>query len=91
MFGAFGKDITTTFNAWSFNFSEEEQAVFASTNNVTPINSVELTAPKIIGGRRAISSVGGEGIACLSFAVRLTNISFKKFEDDILIEGELRY
>ncbi|MBK9732443.1 MAG: PorV/PorQ family protein [Chitinophagaceae bacterium] len=49
-FGAMAKDITTTFNAWSFNFTEEEQAVFASTQNVIPENSVELTAPKIILG-----------------------------------------
>ena len=49
-FGLLAKDITTTFNAWSFNFTEEEQAVFASTQNVIPENSVELTAPKIILG-----------------------------------------
>ncbi|MEP7129003.1 MAG: hypothetical protein ABI729_09050, partial [Chitinophagales bacterium] len=49
-FGVMAKDITTTFNAWSFNFTEEEQAVFASTQNVIPENSVELTAPKIILG-----------------------------------------
>jgi hypothetical protein len=45
-----GKDITTTFNAWSFNFTEEEEAVFASTNNLIPENSIELTAPRLILG-----------------------------------------
>lgn len=48
--GALAKDITTTFNAWSFNFTEDEQAVFANTNNVIPENSIELTAPKLILG-----------------------------------------
>jgi hypothetical protein len=49
-FGALGKDITTTFNAWSFNFSQDEQAIFSQTNNVIPENSIELTAPKLILG-----------------------------------------
>ncbi|MEO6168410.1 MAG: hypothetical protein ABIO46_09105 [Chitinophagales bacterium] len=49
-FGALAKDITTTFNAWSFNFTEDEQEVFALTQNVVPENSIELTAPKIILG-----------------------------------------
>jgi len=48
--GAMGKDITTTFNAWSFNFTDEEKAIFAETNNVIPSNSVELTAPRLILG-----------------------------------------
>ncbi|MBA2421785.1 MAG: PorV/PorQ family protein [Chitinophagales bacterium] len=50
MFGAMAKDITTTFNAWSFNFTEDQQAIFAATNNVIPENSTELTAPKLILG-----------------------------------------
>ena len=48
--GAMGKDITTTFNAWSFNFTDEEKAIFAETNNVIPENSIELTAPRLIMG-----------------------------------------
>ncbi|MCY7409020.1 MAG: PorV/PorQ family protein [Chitinophagales bacterium] len=49
-FGAVVKDITTTFNAWSYNFTAEEQAIFAQTNNLIPENSVELTAPQLIFG-----------------------------------------
>jgi hypothetical protein len=48
--GAMGKDITTTFNAWSFNFTDEEKAIFLQTNNIVPENSVELTAPRLILG-----------------------------------------
>jgi hypothetical protein len=44
------KDITTTFNAWSFNFTEEEKEVLALTNNEIPINSVEITTPQFIVG-----------------------------------------
>ena len=47
-FGVMARDITTTFNAWSFNFSDADKAVFAQTNNIIPENSYELTLPKII-------------------------------------------
>ncbi|MBA3647619.1 MAG: PorV/PorQ family protein [Chitinophagales bacterium] len=49
-FGALGKDITTTFNAWNFDFTDQEQTIFSETNNIIPGNSIELTAPKIILG-----------------------------------------
>lgn len=44
------KDITTTFNAWSFNFTDSEKEVLAITNNEIPIKSVESTAPQILLG-----------------------------------------
>lgn len=49
-FALMARDITTTFNSWSFNFTDEEQAIFAQTNNVIPENSSEITTPKIILG-----------------------------------------
>jgi len=48
-FGAIGRDITSTFNAWSFNNSELEE-VFALTGNELPENSLELTMPRLILG-----------------------------------------
>lgn len=45
--GVFLQDITTSFNAWSFNFTEKEKEVFANTNNDIPVSSIELTAPSI--------------------------------------------
>ncbi len=48
--GATVKDVTTTFNAWSFNFTDQEQQVLVSTGNIVPANSTELTAPQIILG-----------------------------------------
>ena len=48
-FGAMGQDITSTFNAWSFNTSLLSP-VFAVTNNEIPSNSVEVTLPKLILG-----------------------------------------
>jgi hypothetical protein len=49
-FGAVGKDLTSTFNAWSFNFTEAEKQVLAITNNEIPINSVEVTRPQVLLG-----------------------------------------
>lgn len=44
------KDISTTFNAWSFSFTEQEKETLALTNNEIPINSVETTNPQVILG-----------------------------------------
>ncbi len=49
-FGATFKDITSTFNAWSFSFTEEEKDVLLATGNVLPENSIEITTPKLILG-----------------------------------------
>ncbi|MBI5873732.1 MAG: bifunctional diaminohydroxyphosphoribosylaminopyrimidine deaminase/5-amino-6-(5-phosphoribosylamino)uracil reductase RibD [Candidatus Omnitrophica bacterium] len=48
-------------------------------------------SPTLIGGREALSSVGGKGALSLSSAAKLKNIQMKKFGDDIFIEGDLRY
>ena len=49
--GVVAKDLTTTFNAWAFNFSEKEKQVLYLTKNDIPIRSTELTAPRVtIGG-----------------------------------------
>lgn len=49
-FGALARDITTTFNAWSFNFTDEERETLALTGNEIPINSVEITKPQLLLG-----------------------------------------
>ena len=49
-FGVMGKDITSTFNAWSINFTDEEQQILELTNNDINLSSTELTLPRIILG-----------------------------------------
>jgi hypothetical protein len=49
-FGAVVRDVTSTFNAWSFNLSQDMQDVFLATGNVIPENSLELTLPRLIMG-----------------------------------------
>ena len=48
-FAAVGKDITSTFNAWSYN-TENLEEVFNQTGNEIPENGLEITLPRIILG-----------------------------------------
>ncbi len=47
-FGIVGKDITTTFNAWQFSFTDAEKQVLYLTKNDIPVKSTELTAPRLV-------------------------------------------
>ncbi len=47
-FALMGRDITSTFNAWSFNSTEQQRAVFIQTGNDILESSVEITRPRII-------------------------------------------
>jgi len=44
-FGVQLRDITSTFNAWTFSFTDEEKKVLAQTNNDIPESSIESTLP----------------------------------------------
>lgn len=64
---AMARDITGTFNAWTYNLSDDVKQTFAITGNDIPSNSIEVTAPKLIlGGTRTWYvwkdqiSIGGE-------------------------------
>lgn len=49
-FGALLRDVTTTFNAWSFSLDDQTKEVFELTGNEIPQNGLEITTPKIILG-----------------------------------------
>lgn len=49
-FGVVARDITTTFNAWSFTFTEKEKEILYLTKNDIPVKSTELTAPRLVIG-----------------------------------------
>lgn len=40
------RDITTTFNAWQYDFTDRQQQVLLQTNNRVPDNTVEITLPQ---------------------------------------------
>lgn len=49
-FGIVARDITSTFNAWTFKFTEKEKEILYLTNNDIPVRSTELTAPRLVIG-----------------------------------------
>lgn len=49
-FAAVLRDASTTFNTWSFSFSDREKEVLYATKNDIPTKSTELTAPRLILG-----------------------------------------
>jgi hypothetical protein len=55
-FGAVGKDITSTFNAWSYN-TENLEEVFVQTGNEIPENGLEITLPRLILGASYRASI----------------------------------
>ncbi|MBS1914770.1 MAG: PorV/PorQ family protein [Bacteroidetes bacterium] len=48
--GIMAKDVTTTFNAWSYSIDQQMREVFYLTDNDIPVKSTELTAPQLIIG-----------------------------------------
>ena len=48
--GIVARDLTTTFNAWSFKFTDKEKEVLYLTKNDIPVKSTELTAPRVVIG-----------------------------------------
>ncbi len=49
-FGAVVRDVSSTFNAWSYNLDSATTEVFVATGNELPEDGLELTLPKMILG-----------------------------------------
>ncbi|HEU4903077.1 MAG TPA: hypothetical protein VFT06_09800, partial [Flavisolibacter sp.] len=48
--GIAARDVTTTFNAWSFSFTEKEKEALYLANNDIPVKSAEITTPRVVLG-----------------------------------------
>ncbi len=48
--GVTARDVTTTFNAWTFKFSEKDKEQLYLTKNDIPLKSTEITAPRVVLG-----------------------------------------
>ncbi len=44
------RDITSTFNSWDMNFTDDQKSVLAATGNTIPANSLEIGLPRFIFG-----------------------------------------
>jgi hypothetical protein len=49
-FSAVARDVTGTFNAWSYTLDQRTIDVFSQTGNDIPVNSVEVTLPRLMLG-----------------------------------------
>jgi hypothetical protein len=70
--GVMGRDITTTFNAWSFSFTDEEKRILQETNNLVPKNSTELTAPSLITAFGYEAPVGEKNSLLIALDLQFT-------------------
>jgi len=53
--GAIMKDVTSTFNAWSYHLTDKVIEIFEETGNEIPENSLELTIPRLnFGGGKYV-------------------------------------
>ena len=50
LFGVMARDITSTFNAWTFTLDDRTREVFEQTNNEIPQNGLEIALPRVILG-----------------------------------------
>lgn len=57
-FSAVARDVTGTFNAWSYSLDQRTVDVFQQTNNEIPENSVEVTLPRMMLGAARQFDVG---------------------------------
>ena len=48
--GLMARDITSTFNAWSYSLDDKTKEVFLATGNEIPQNTLEITLPRLIPG-----------------------------------------
>lgn len=97
-FGAMAKDITTTFNAWSFNLSEDERRVFSETGNDIPVSSNESTLPRLILGAayktqlsQSISAQAELDVNLSTYGREAALVSSNKFSADPSLGVELGY
>lgn len=65
-FAAMARDITTTFNAWSYTLSDDVKNIFVATGNEIPENSVEITLPKLLLGAARTFKFYNDRITLLS-------------------------
>lgn len=58
--GFAARDITTTYNIWSYSFTEREKEQLYLTNNDIPVRSSEVTTPRLIAGVARSFNLGGK-------------------------------
>lgn len=60
MLGIQGRDLTTTFNSWSFDLSDDIRNTWAATGNELPVSNTEITRPSFVLGAAYKMKLGKE-------------------------------
>jgi len=60
MLGIQGRDLTTTFNSWSFDLTDDIRATWAATGNELPVSNTEITNPSFVLGAAYRFKLGKE-------------------------------
>jgi len=96
---AMARDVTSTFNAWSFSFTDREKQVLYLTQNDIPVKSTELTAPRLILGgnyqflKRPFISMMAEANLSMTFDGRrnaLVSSSFVNMDPSLGLEASIK-
>jgi hypothetical protein len=95
--GAMAKDVTSTFNAWSFSLDDKTKQVFAQTGNELPQNGLEIALPQLIlgGGRefkiKKVSILAEANAIITTDGKRNTLVSSNPFSIDPNLGLEIAY
>ena len=97
-FGLMARDVTSTFCAWNFSFTDAEKQVLVQTNNELPTNSLEITAPEFILGAAYDANIKNKFFITPEINFGLTTdgqrnvlISAKPISVDMNVGLELKY
>lgn len=96
-FALVGRDLTSTYNAWSYSLDEATRDVFVATGNELPENGLEITLPRIVLGAaytarlNRISLTGEVNASVSTDGRRNTVISGDPFSVDPLMGFEAGY
>lgn len=78
------RDMSTTFNAWSYTLSDNMKEIFTQTGNAIPVNTLELTQPSAIIGIAKEFTIK-EKFTCLLTTDMTTTFDGKR---NVLIAGD---
>ena len=60
MLGIQGRDLTTTFNSWSFDLTDDIRTTWDTTGNALPVSNTEITKPSFVLGAAYRIKLGKE-------------------------------
>ena len=98
MLGIQGRDLTTTFNSWSFDLTDDIRTTWDTTGNALPVSNTEITRPSFTLGAAYKANLGANTTLLPTIDLLLTTdgqrnvlVSSKSFNLDPRIGLEMNY